>query len=94
VGCGLSEAHIRPEVLVSHRNALTTFHGRLLIVERYLAGWAKAHIAEAIGISRQCLHTRISRFESEGQTGLIDYNTERRHSSLGGLPPISRLRPT
>jgi transposase InsO family protein len=25
---------------------------------------------------------------------LIDYNTKRRHSALGGLPPISRLSPT
>ncbi|MFN6552269.1 integrase core domain-containing protein, partial [Mycolicibacterium septicum] len=23
-----------------------------------------------------------------------DYNTQRRHSALGGLPPISRLTPT
>ena len=25
---------------------------------------------------------------------LKDYNTQRRHSALGGLPPISRLSPT
>ena len=30
MGCGLSKAHHRPEVLVSHRNARTTFQGRLL----------------------------------------------------------------
>jgi transposase InsO family protein len=40
---------------VSHRNARTTVHGRLLIVERYQAGWPKAHIAKAMGISRQCV---------------------------------------
>jgi hypothetical protein len=45
VGCGLSKAHIRPEVLVSHGNARTTVHGRKLIVARYWAGWPKAHIA-------------------------------------------------
>ncbi len=32
MGCGLSKAHSNPEVLVSHGNARTLFHGRLLIV--------------------------------------------------------------
>ena len=44
---------------MSHRYARTTFHGRLLMVRRYRAGWAKAHIAEATGISRKCVHTWI-----------------------------------
>jgi leucine-zipper of insertion element IS481 len=34
VGCGLSKAHHLSGVLVSHRNARTTFHGRLLMVRR------------------------------------------------------------
>ena len=51
MGCGLSKAHIRPEVLVSHGNARTTVHGRLLIVERHQAGWPQAHIAAAMGVS-------------------------------------------
>ncbi|TWD78984.1 transposase IS481 family protein [Kribbella amoyensis] len=34
---------------MSHRNARTTFHGRLLIVQRHRAGWAQAHIAKAMG---------------------------------------------
>ena len=57
---------------MSHRNARTTFHGRLLIVERYRKGWKQAHIAEAMGISRKCVHTWISRFEAEGEAGLHD----------------------
>jgi len=72
VGCGLSKAHCPPEVLVSHRNARTTLHGRLLMVQRYQDGWAKAHIAEAMGISRKCVHTWISRFEADGEAGLAD----------------------
>lgn len=72
MGCGLSKAHIRPEVLVSHRNARTTLHGRLLIVQRYQDGWKQAHIAEAMGISRKCVHTWISRFEADGEAGLAD----------------------
>jgi transposase InsO family protein len=72
VGCGLSKAHIRPEVLVSHGNARTTVHGRKLIVARHAAGWPKAHIAAAMGISRKCVRTWIIRFENEGEAGLQD----------------------
>jgi transposase InsO family protein len=57
---------------VSHRNARTTFHGRLLIVERYQQGWKQAHIAEAMGISRKCVHTWITRYELLGEDGLRD----------------------
>jgi transposase InsO family protein len=80
VGCGLSKAHIRPEVLVSHANARTTFHGRLLIVQRWQAGWRKAHIAAAMGISRKCVRTWITRFEDEGEAGLAD-RSSRPHTS-------------
>jgi transposase InsO family protein len=80
VGCGLSKAHTRPEVLVSHANARTTFHGRLLIVQRWQAGWRKAHIAAAMGISRKCVRTWITRFHDEGEAGLAD-RSSRPHTS-------------
>jgi transposase InsO family protein len=57
---------------VSHRNARTTFHGRMLIVKRFGEGWAKSHIAAAMGISRKCVHTWIARYQSEGDVGLHD----------------------
>jgi transposase InsO family protein len=57
---------------MSHRNARTTFRGRLLIVQRHRAGWAKARIAEAMGLSRKCVHTWITRFDADGQAGLFD----------------------
>lgn len=57
---------------MSHRNARTTFHGRLLMVRRYHAGWAKAHIATAMGVSRKCVHTWITRYETDGEAGLVD----------------------
>lgn len=57
---------------MSHRNARTTYQGRLLIVQRYKAGWPKARIAEAMGMSRKCVHSWISRFETEGEAGLSD----------------------
>jgi transposase InsO family protein len=80
VGCGLSKAHIRPEVLVSHANARTTPIGRLLIVERAAAGWPLAHIAAAMGISRKCVRTWVTRFETEGTEGLAD-RSSRPHTS-------------
>jgi transposase InsO family protein len=85
VGCGLSKAHIRPEVLVSHGNARTTVHGRKLIVDRYAAGWPKAHIAAAMGISRKCVRTWLSRYEAEGEAGLQD-RSSRPHSSPTRTP--------
>ena len=72
MGCGLSKAHIHPEVLVSHGNARTVLHGRLLIVQRHRAGWPQAHIATAMGISRKCVKTWIDRYAAEGEAGLRD----------------------
>jgi hypothetical protein len=62
MGCGLSKAHVHPEVLVSHGSARTTFHGRLLIVQRHRAGCPVTHTAlqsspaETPGTSRGCPH--------------------------------------
>ncbi|BBY88955.1 hypothetical protein MTOK_47370 [Mycolicibacterium tokaiense] len=65
---------------MSHRNARTTLHGRRLIVERYQQGWKQAHIADAMGISRKCVHTWISRFAAEGEAGLYDRSSRPHHS--------------
>jgi transposase InsO family protein len=57
---------------VSHGSARTTVHGRLLIIQRYRAGWPKAHIAAAMGLSRKCVTTWIDRYEEQGEAGLRD----------------------
>jgi transposase InsO family protein len=57
---------------MSHRNARTTYQGRVLIVERFHSGWSKSHIAAAMGISRRCVHKWINRFDVEGRDGLQD----------------------
>jgi transposase InsO family protein len=57
---------------VSHGSARTTLHGRLLIVQRYRAGWPQAHIAAAMGVSRKCVKTWIDRYAVEGENGLRD----------------------
>ena len=65
---------------MAHRNARTTIHGRQLIVARHRAGWAQAHIAAAMGISRKCVRTWITRFQAEGEAGLVD-RSSRPHTS-------------
>jgi transposase len=65
---------------VPHGNARTTVHGRKLIVARHRAGWKQAHIAAAMGVSRKCVRTWITRFEAEGEAGLVD-RSSRPHSS-------------
>jgi transposase InsO family protein len=58
---------------VSHRNARLTFHGRCLLVHRVrVLGMPVAHVAEAMGISRQCAHRWVARFDAEGDAGLWD----------------------
>src|SRR5215211_1559139 len=52
----------------------------MLIVERHAAGWPKAHIASAMGISRKCVRTWIARYEAEGEAGLQD-RSSRPHTS-------------
>ncbi|BEP12955.1 IS481 family transposase [Acidothermaceae bacterium B102] len=65
---------------MSHGSARTTLHGRLLIVERYQAGWPQSHIAKAMGVSRKCVKTWLDRFAAEGRAGLVD-RSSRPHSS-------------
>jgi transposase InsO family protein len=65
---------------VPHGNARTTIHGRKLIVERHQAGWKQAHIAVAMGISRKCVRTWITRHAAEGEAGLVD-RSSRPHST-------------
>jgi transposase InsO family protein len=56
---------------VSHRNARLTFHGRRLLVQRVRDQHMPiAHVAKAMGISRQCAHRWVTRFDSEGEAGL------------------------
>ena len=57
---------------MSHGNARTTMHGRLLIVTRHRQGWRQAHIAAAMGVSRRCVKKWLDRFASEGMAGLQD----------------------
>ncbi len=66
---------------MSHRNARLTFHGRLLAVQRVRDdGQPVAHVAKAMGVSRQCVHRWVARFEAEDEAGLWD-RSSRPHRS-------------
>lgn len=66
---------------MSHRNARLNFHGRLLLVQRIrVEGWAVAHAAKAQGVSRQCAHRWVARFDAEGERGLHDRSSRPHHS--------------
>ena len=101
MGCGLSKAHVRPEVLVSHGSARTTLHERLLIVQRHREGWPQAHNAAAMGISRKCVKTWIDRYRALGEAGLRDRpsrplrmptrtSADERHAAPPVRPPSER----
>lgn len=67
---------------MSHRNARLTPRGRQLLVERVrYQGMPVAHVAKAMGISRQCAHRWLRRFDEEGLAGLEDRSSRPHHSS-------------
>ena len=71
---------------MSHRNARLNHHGRLLLVDRVCRqGWAVAHAARAMGISRQCAHRWVGRWRAEGEAGLAD-RSSRPHRSPTRTP--------
>jgi len=58
---------------MGHRNARLTVHGRRLLVRRVrVEGMPVAHVAAAMGVSRQCAHRWVARFDAEGDAGLVD----------------------
>jgi transposase InsO family protein len=77
---------------VSHRNARLTFRGRLLLVQRVNdEGQAVAHVAKAMGVSRQCAHRWIDRFAAEGEAGLWDRSSRPHHSPTRTSPDVEEL---
>jgi len=66
---------------VSHANARLNVRGRRLLVDRVRRqGWAVSHAAKAMGISRQCAHRWVARFDVEGEAGLVDRSSRPRSS--------------
>ena len=64
---------------MSHRNARLTVEGRRLLVRRVrIEGMPVAHVAAMMGISRQCAHRWLRRFDVEGDGGLADRSSRPR----------------
>jgi transposase InsO family protein len=58
---------------MAHANARLTFHGRCLLVQRVRFDRRPvSHVAKELGVSRQCAHRWVSRFDAEGWAGLHD----------------------
>ena len=58
---------------MSHVNARLTPHGRWLLVQRVrVQGRPVAHVARELGVSRQCAHRWVARFDALGRAGLVD----------------------
>jgi len=74
------------EVLVSHRNARLTVHGRRLLVHRVRVDQRPvAHVAKELGVSRQCAHRWVARYDAEGDAGLTD-RSSRPHNTPTRTP--------
>lgn len=66
---------------MAHANARLNLHGRLLLVERVrVHGRPIAHVAKELGVSRQCAHRWVARFDAEGEAGLAE-RSSRPHKS-------------
>jgi transposase InsO family protein len=64
---------------VSHANARLTFHGRVLLVRRVRVDQRPvSHVAKELGVSRQCAHRWVGRFDAEGWEGLADRSSRPR----------------
>lgn len=71
---------------MAHRNARLTVHGRRLLVQRVrLEGMPVAHVAKAMGVSRQCAHRWVARWDADGEAGLVD-GSSRPHRSPNRTP--------
>ena len=69
-----------------HQNARTTFHSRVLIVERVLKeGKRVREVAEGLGVSQRTVYKWLARYSAGGQDALRD-RSSRPHRSPRRLP--------
>ena len=63
-----------------HANARLTERGRLILCERIEAGRPVAHVADEMGVSRQCAYRWWRRYEASGVDGLVDRSSRPRRT--------------
>jgi len=74
---------------MGHANARLNVFGRRLIVQRVrVEGWPVAHAARAMGVSRQCAHRWVARFDAEGDAGLCDRSSRPHRSPARTRPEV------
>ncbi|GAA1287331.1 hypothetical protein Psi02_71110 [Planotetraspora silvatica] len=70
-GFGGDAVFTEPEVFMAHANARLSMHGRILLVRRVrVESRPVAHVAKEPGISRQCAHRWVRRYDEQGWLGL------------------------
>jgi transposase InsO family protein len=65
---------------MSHPNARLTPYGRLVLVERILAGHRVADVAAQLGCSRTCAYKWLARYRADGPDGLSDRTSRPHHT--------------
>lgn len=76
---------------MAHANARLTFHGRCLLVERVRGqGRPVAHVAAELGVSRQCAHRWVRRYDAQGRAGLHDRSSRPRRVANRTPPAAER----
>jgi transposase InsO family protein len=77
---------------VSHRNARLTVHGRRLLVDRVRRQRMPiAHVAKAMGISRQCAHRWLARYDTHGDAGLVNRSSRPHTMPTRTSPKVEQL---
>ncbi|MEN8234186.1 MAG: IS481 family transposase [Actinomycetota bacterium] len=77
---------------MGHRNARLTVHGRRLLVRRVrVEGMPVAHVAKAMGVSRQCAHRWVARWDEQGDAGLEDRSSRPHRTPTRTPSDIERM---
>ncbi len=71
-----------------HKNARTTPHSRMLMIERLGSGWTPAAVAAAQGVDLRTVRKWRDRFAAEGEAGLADRSSRPHHSPARLEPAI------
>jgi transposase InsO family protein len=77
---------------MAHPKARLTPFGRRLLVRRVREeGRPVAHIAAAMGVSRQCAHRWLARFDAEGEAGMFDRSSRPLRSPTRTAPQVEAI---
>ena len=61
-----------------HKNARTTWHSRMLMMQRLASGWSESAVAAAQGVTLKTVRKWRDRYRAEGEAGLADRSSRPR----------------